>query len=45
MGYQALIQRRIPIGLKALDLIHDRFQVKMMEDEAGFIAIHLVNYQ
>ena len=45
MGYQALIQRRIPIGLKALDLIHDRFQVKTTEDESGFIAIHLVNYQ
>lgn len=31
------------IGLKALDMIEERFHVRLPEDEAGFIALHLVN--
>lgn len=31
------------VGLKALDLIEERFHVQLPEDEAGFIALHLVN--
>lgn len=31
------------IGLKALDMIEKRFHVRLPEDEAGFIALHLVN--
>lgn len=31
------------IGLKALDMIEERFQVRLPDDEAGFIAFHLVN--
>jgi beta-glucoside operon transcriptional antiterminator len=31
------------IGLKVLDMIEKRFAVKLPEDEAGFIAIHIVN--
>lgn len=31
------------IGLNALDMIEKRFNVRLPEDEAGFIALHLVN--
>lgn len=31
------------IGLKALKMIKDRFDIELPEDEAGFIALHLVN--
>ena len=31
------------IGLNALDMIEERFNVRLPEDEAGFIALHLVN--
>lgn len=31
------------IGLKALDMIEERFSVRLPEDEAGFIAIHIVD--
>lgn len=37
--YQAEYQ----MGLRALDIIKDRFGVKLLEDEAGFIALHIVN--
>lgn len=33
------------IGLWALDLIQERFKVRLPEDEAGFIALHLANAQ
>ncbi len=33
------------IGLKALDIIEDKTGVKLPEDEAGFIAFHIVNAQ
>lgn len=33
------------IGLHALKLIEDAFGVQLIEDEAGFIALHIVNAQ
>lgn len=33
------------IGLWALDLVEERFKVRLPEDEAGFIALHLANAQ
>lgn len=33
------------IGLWALDLIEERCHVRLPEDEAGFVALHLVNAQ
>ncbi|WP_252315860.1 hypothetical protein [Sinobaca sp. H24] len=33
------------MGLEALNMICDRFNVILPEDEAGFIALHLVNAQ
>lgn len=30
-------------GTKALDMIENKFKVRLPEDEAGFIALHLVN--
>lgn len=33
------------IGLKALDYIEEKFKVRLPEDEAGFIALHIVNAQ
>lgn len=31
------------IGKRALDMIEEKFKVRLPEDEAGFIALHLVN--
>lgn len=31
------------IGTQALDMIENKFKVRLPEDEAGFIALHLVN--
>lgn len=33
------------IGLKALDFIEEAFHLRLEEDEAGFIALHIVNAQ
>ena len=33
------------VGLWALDLIEERCSVRLLEDEAGFIALHLANAQ
>ena len=33
------------IGLEALDYIGEKFNVRLPEDEAGFIALHIVNAQ
>ena len=33
------------IGLSALDIIEERFHIRLPEDEAGFIALHIVNAQ
>jgi len=41
------IQRFYPeeykFGLKALDLIEEEFAIRLPDDEAGFIALHIVN--
>lgn len=31
------------VGMQALDMIENKFKVRLAEDEAGFIALHLVN--
>lgn len=33
------------IGMKALDMIEEKFKVRLSNDEAGFIALHIVNAQ
>lgn len=33
------------IGMKALGLIEERFGIRLPDDEAGFIALHIVNAQ
>ncbi|MDN9130425.1 PRD domain-containing protein [Clostridioides difficile] len=33
------------IGLEALDYIEKKFEIRLSEDEAGFIALHIVNAQ
>ncbi len=40
-----LYPREFSIGLEALDILHQRLGVVLPEDEAGFIALHLVNAQ
>ncbi|MCA6999287.1 BglG family transcription antiterminator LicT [Dickeya solani] len=40
-----LYQKEFAIGLDALEIIHRRLGVRLPEDEAGFIALHLVNAQ
>lgn len=32
-----------PIGISALDMIEKEFKVRLLDDEAGFIALHIVN--
>lgn len=32
-----------PIGVAALDMIEEEFKVRLSDDEAGFIALHIVN--
>ena len=33
------------IGLKVLDKIKEKFDIELLDDEAGFIALHIVNAQ
>lgn len=33
------------VGLSALDLIEEKFHIRLPDDEAGFIALHIVNAQ
>lgn len=40
-----LYPKEFSVGLDALEIIHQRLCVRLMEDEAGFIALHLVNAQ
>lgn len=40
-----LYQKEFAVGLEALDLIEQRMAIRLPEDEAGFIALHLVNAQ
>lgn len=38
-------QEEFRVGLKALDVIEEKTGVRLPEDEAGFIALHIVNAQ
>lgn len=40
-----LYPKEFAIGLEALDIIEQRLKVRLPEDEAGFITLHLVNAQ
>ncbi|WP_409307380.1 BglG family transcription antiterminator LicT [Pectobacterium sp. B1J-3] len=40
-----LYPKEFSVGLEALDIIAQRLGVRLPEDEAGFIALHLVNAQ
>ncbi|QHM74686.1 Cryptic beta-glucoside bgl operon antiterminator [Mixta theicola] len=40
-----LYPREFSIGLEALEILQQRLSVTLPEDEAGFIALHLVNAQ
>ncbi len=40
-----LYPNEFAVGLEALDIIQQRLGVRLPEDEAGFIALHLVNAQ
>ncbi|WJY16762.1 transcriptional antiterminator BglG [Pectobacteriaceae bacterium CE90] len=40
-----LYQKEFAVGLEALDIIEQRLGIRLPEDEAGFIALHLVNAQ
>ncbi|MBK0000046.1 PRD domain-containing protein [Erwinia sp. S43] len=42
---RSLYPKEYGIGLAALDIIEKRLKVRMSDDEAGFIALHLVNAQ
>lgn len=42
---RSLYPKEYSIGLTALDIIEKRLKVRLPEDEAGFIALHLVNAQ
>ena len=43
MGDQELLWPEFQIGLWALDVIEKRLGLRPKEDEAGFIALHIVN--
>ncbi len=36
-------QEEYKLGLYAINIVHDKLGVKLPEDEAGFIALHIVN--
>ncbi|WP_147198093.1 PRD domain-containing protein [Pantoea sp. MBD-2R] len=42
---RSLYPREYAIGLAALEIIFQRLDVRLEEDEAGFIALHLINAQ
>jgi len=42
---KTLYPREYALGMSALDMIDKRLKVRLPEDEAGFIALHLVNAQ
>ncbi len=42
---KTLYPREYALGMSALDMIEKRLKVRLPEDEAGFIALHLVNAQ
>ncbi|WP_134684652.1 BglG family transcription antiterminator LicT [Brevibacillus migulae] len=38
-----LYKEEFSVGLKALEQINEKFRIALPEDEAGFIAIHIIN--
>ncbi|KAB8313650.1 PRD domain-containing protein [Erwinia endophytica] len=42
---RTLYPREYALGLRALDIIEKRLGIRLEQDEAGFIALHLVNAQ
>lgn len=38
-------KEELNVGMKALDLIEEKFDLRLADDEAGFIAWHIVNAQ
>ena len=40
---QKFYQQEYQIGLKAIEMVKDKLGVELPEDEAGFIALHIVN--
>lgn len=42
---RSLYPKEYAVGLAALDIIEKRLKARLPEDEAGFIALHLVNAQ
>ncbi len=40
-----LYPQEFALGTRALDIIHQRLAIRLAEDEASFIALHLVNAQ
>ncbi len=36
-------EKEYDLGIKALDIVESKFKVRLPEDEAGFIALHIVN--
>ncbi len=42
---QKFYEKEYQVGLKALEIINRRFNVEMPEDEAAFIALHIVDAQ
>ena len=43
MGYSAVLPGRIHLGEKALGMIQKKLNVSLLQDEAAFIALHIVN--
>lgn len=35
--------KEFSVGLRALDIVEEKLQIRLPDDEAGFIALHLVN--
>lgn len=40
-----LYKEEFRVGKEAINIIHETFQIQLPEDEAGFIALHIVNAQ
>ncbi len=45
MGYQAFFPDEYQIGCKTVEKIKEHYGIQLPDDEAGFIALHLVNAQ
>ncbi len=43
MGYSAVLPEEFHLGEKALGMIQKKLNVSLLQDEAAFIALHIVN--